>query len=173
MLPACRGNRMINQLELRHIELLQHTIGVTPKSREPYRNHFLAGDDHYANTDLKELVAAGYMAAQPAPAMWGDGTVYCCTPEGSALAISRLPKPKKRSRYDDYLHAEVCESFAEWLGIEVPEREYSDSFSRVRLKSSKATGEYCKTLKDAKASYKAALKVNKGKYTPSNGWHYE
>lgn len=164
---------MINQLELRHIELLQHTIGVTQKNREPYRNHYLAGDGHYANADLKDLVAAGYMTAQPAPAMWGDGTVYCCTPQGSALAISSFPKPKKRSRYDDYLHAEVCESFAEWLGIDIPKREYSDSFSRVRLKSSKATGEYCKTLKDAKTSYKAALKANRDECSKLKGWHYE
>ncbi|MCK8538203.1 hypothetical protein [Yersinia ruckeri] len=83
---------MANQLELRHLGLLQHTIGVSEKSREPYRNHFLAGDGHSDNADLKQLVAVGYMTAHPAPAMWGDGTVYCCTPEGSALAISSLPK---------------------------------------------------------------------------------
>ncbi|EOI7462223.1 hypothetical protein OZ843_000319 [Yersinia enterocolitica] len=38
---------MINQLELRHIELLQHTIGVTQKNREPYVLLFDSERDKY------------------------------------------------------------------------------------------------------------------------------
>lgn len=155
---------MPNQIEQRHIELMQHTIGVNERNREPYRNHFLADAGHYANSDLEVLVAEGYMTAQPAPAMWGDGTVYCCTPEGSALVISSLPKPKKRSRYEDYLNSDTCQSFAEWLGIDVPEIEYGHWYpnqGKFRMVSRRAAGEWCDTQKDAKASYKANLKAAK------------
>ncbi|WP_145538472.1 hypothetical protein [Yersinia alsatica] len=155
---------MSSKIESRHIELLQHTIGVTEKKREPYRNYFLVGDEHSDNADLKQLVAAGYMTAHPAPAMWGDGTVYCCTPKGSTLAISSLPAPKKRSRYDDYLDSETCQSFAEWLGIDVPEVEYGSWYpnqGKFRMVSRRATGEWRDTHKDAKASYKDKLKAAK------------
>ncbi len=155
---------MANQIDQRHIELMQHTIGVNEQNREPYRNHYLAGDGHYANADLEVLVAAGYMTSQPAPTMWGDCTVYCCTQKGSALAISNLPAPKKRSRYEDYLDSDTCQSFAEWLGIDVPGIEYGHwhpNQGKFRMVSRRATGEWCDNRKDAKASYKAKLKAAK------------
>lgn len=155
---------MPNQMEPRHIELLQHTIGVTQQNHEPYRNHYLAGDGHHSNSALKELVTAGYMTAQQAPAMWGDGTVYCCTPKGSALAISSLPEPKKRSRYEDYLNSDTCNSFAEYLGIDVPEMECGNWYpnqGKFRMVSRRATGEWCDNRKDAKASYKSKLKATR------------
>ncbi|PSH38363.1 hypothetical protein BA192_07945 [Yersinia pseudotuberculosis] len=155
---------MANQIDQRHIELMQHTIGVNEQNREPYRNHYIAGDGHYANADLEVLVAASYMTSQPAPTMWGDGTVYCCTRKGSALAISNLPAPKKRSRYEDYLDSDTCQSFAESLGIDVPDIEYGHwhpNQGKFRMVSRRATGEWCDNRKDAKASYKAKLKAAK------------
>lgn len=77
--------------------------------------------------------------------------------------IGVVPKtPKSRSRYEEYRHSEVVESFPEWLGIDLPRREYNyygkyEERDYVRLTSSRGTGEYCKTLKDAKASYKADM----------------
>lgn len=152
------------------LELLHHTLGLTPDRREPYRNYYHAGEGHYANEELKNMVAAGYVTANQAPAMWGDGIVYCATEYGKRLALELLPHPiveknESKRRYQDYIeYAECYDSFAAYLGIDVPERQYcnwGDDRGKVRLHSRKATGEYCKTLKEAKASYKSALKTSK------------
>lgn len=146
----------------KHIALLHHTLGLTPERREPFRNHYVAGDGHHSQKELLELEAAGLMAQSPAPRFCEPGDVlFRVTDAGKALALDSLPPPPKRSRYDQYRRSECCESFAEWLGIEVPRRESDDYWHTtrglVRLVSSRATGEYKSTLKEAKASYKAAL----------------
>ncbi len=65
-----------------------------------------------------------------------------------------------KGRYQDFMEHDGYDKFTDFLGIDVPLREYSYAYETrgfVRLKSRRATGEYCKTLKEAKASYKAAL----------------
>ncbi|MEQ0277269.1 hypothetical protein [Klebsiella sp. CN_Kp100] len=155
------------------IELMQHALGINERNRTPYRNYFLAGDGHTDNETWKKLVSDGFATSRPAPDFVGGGTLYHVTGKGEELAITALPEPKKRTRYDEYLHSEVCESFAEWLGIELPvyeEREigrykyeyrmirrsraYWDSYYDVR-------GEWKPTMKAAKASYKEALRKSK------------
>jgi hypothetical protein len=112
---------------------------------------------------LLALEAAGLMTQSPAPKFCDPGdVVFRVTEAGKALALDSLPPPPKYSRYEQYLRSECCESFAEWLGIEVPVREPSYSYStpnHFRLKSSRAVGDYALTMKEAKASYKAALKA--------------
>ncbi|QLR72695.1 hypothetical protein HV337_09180 [Citrobacter freundii] len=155
------------------IELMQHALGIGERCRIPCRNYFLAGDGHTDNEEWKKLVADGCATSRPAPDFVGGGTIYHVTDKGEAKAISALPEPKKRTRYDDYRHSEVCESFGEWLGIELPvyesrevgrykweyrmvrrSRAYWDTYCDVR-------GEWKPTKKAAKASYKEALRKSK------------
>ena len=51
------------------IELLHHTLGLSPRCREPYRNHFVAGPGHHAQADLLELVRLGLMERARAPSL--------------------------------------------------------------------------------------------------------
>lgn len=155
------------------IELMQHALGISERNRTPYRNYFLAGEGHTDNEKWEDLVSDGLATSRPAPDFVGGGTLYHVTEKGEATAISALPEMKKRTRYDDYLHSEVCESFGEWLGIELPvyedrkvgrykweyrmvrrSRAYWDSYYDVR-------GDWMPTKKAAKASYKEALRKSK------------
>lgn len=151
------------------IELMQHALGISEHNREPYRNYFLAGEGHTDNPTWQKLVEEGLAKAGPAP-KWSCGdTVYEVTDEGKALAIAALPAAKKRTRYDEYLRSEVCESFWEWLGIELPvyeEREigpYKYVYRMVRRSCAwdsyyDVCGDWMPTKKAAKASYKDALR---------------
>ena len=147
------------------IGLLQHALGINENRREPYRNYFLASGGHSDNADLESLVAAGLMTSRAAPSFCADGdVVYHVTDAGREKAIAALPAPKKRTRYDDYLRSEVCESFAEWLGIDVPKVEYGSWYpnsGKIRMTSRRATGAWCSTKKEAKASYKQVLSASK------------
>lgn len=75
------------------------------------------------------------------------------------------PIPKGKNTYMEYLDAEVCESFPEYIGIQLPEFEY-DRFRGVRLVSTKyhnVWGDYKLTKKEAKVSYKEKLKAHLNK----------
>ncbi|POY57379.1 hypothetical protein PB70LOC_03263 [Pectobacterium versatile] len=77
---------------------------------------YVAGPQHYANSDLKTLISAGMMTSSPAPKFCRDGdVVYSCTDTGRDIAISALPPPPKPTRYSEYLDADSCMSFSEWL----------------------------------------------------------
>lgn len=105
------------------IELMQHALGINERQRQPYRNYFLAGGDHPDDTEWQKLVERGLAKSSPAPAWSCGDVVYQVADVGQVVAISALPEPKKPTRYDEYLHSEVCESFGEWLGIQLPEYE--------------------------------------------------
>lgn len=158
------------------IGLMQHALGISENHREPYRNYFLASADSHDDLAWQGLVKNGLAKAGKAPEWSCGDVVYQVTEAGKSLAISALPEPKKLTRYDEYLHSEVCESFGEWLGIQMPEYEYRavDRFrgkyeyrmyrrSRIYWDSSvDVKGDWCPTKKAAKASYKAALRASKG-----------
>ena len=79
------------------------------------------------------------------------------------LNIYELPQlPKNRhDRYVDYLNHDGGLTFAEYLGIDEPVEEYfyKNNHERfIRFKNRNVTGEFCKTKKEAKISYKMALK---------------
>ncbi|HHL9592723.1 TPA: hypothetical protein ACQ98W_002918 [Citrobacter braakii] len=155
------------------IELMQHALGINERNRTPYRNYFLAVEGHTDNVKWEELVSDGFATSRPAPDFVGGGTLYHVTEKGEATAISALPEPKKRTRYDDYLHSEVCESFGEWLVIELPfyeDREvgrYKWEYRMVRRLRAHwdsyydVRGDWMPTKKAAKASYKEALRKSK------------
>jgi hypothetical protein len=67
---------------------------------------------------------------------------------------------KSHARYVEYLNSETSLTFAEYFGIDVPVAEYIEKYGKtfVRFKNEKVAGEFCKTKKEAKASYKEALK---------------
>lgn len=144
------------------LHLLHHTLGVRPDQRKPYRNHYVAGPGHHSQSDLEQLEAAGLMEHATPPRFLADGdVVFRVTEAGRSYALEHLPPEPKRSKYEQYLHSESSLSFAEWLGIDVPEREYGwwgDAKGKVRLKSRLAVGGWAKTIKEAKASYKAVLR---------------
>ena len=149
----------------RQIGLLHHTLGLRPDQREPYRNHFLAGPGHHDMPDLEALETAGLIKRTNPPSFCREQDIlFCVTDAGKNLAIERLPEPPKRTRYEEYLRADCCESFAEWLGITKPEYEYSNQGVRMVRKRSTywgfelIEGEWCQTKKEAKASYKKTLR---------------
>lgn len=147
------------------IGLMQHALGINERHREPYRNYFLASSGHSDSADLESLVSAGLMTSRAAPSFCSeDDVVYHVTDAGQEIAIAALPAPKKRTRYEEYLAADYGHSFAEWLGIDVPEIEYgswSPCRGKFRMVSRRAAGEWCDTQKAAKASYKEALRASK------------
>lgn len=77
------------------------------------------------------------------------------------------------SRYQQFLHSDCGNTFAEYLGINVPVLEYdrphlADGYQYRYVRTSyiiwgpeRIEGDWCRTKKEAKASYKAALKKAK------------
>lgn len=143
------------------LNLLHHTLGLRPDQRNPFRNHFMAGPGHHDQPDLEALEAAGLMVRGKPPVFCDQSDVlFRVTDAGRALALDLLPQPPKRTRYEQFLCADCGLSFAEWLGIDRPRIEICGYFrpgGAVRMTSSRATGEWKPTRKEAKDSYKAVL----------------
>lgn len=64
----------------------------------------------------------------------------------------------EKPSYADYLHAETTISFMEFIGVEVPRREFQSKANQFlyRFVKGNLVGEWCKTIKLAKESYNAA-----------------
>lgn len=161
-------NTTTSSVSPEQLGLLHHTLGLSQHQCSEYRNYFLAGAGHHDQANLLALVDAGLMSRSPAPSWTCGDDLFRVTDIGRSYAIANLPPmptPVKYSKYQEYLRADIGCSFAEWLGIEVPRREYQgyrhSADHRVRLVSSKATGEWGATLKEAKALYKTALGATK------------
>jgi hypothetical protein len=150
------------------LHLLHHTLGVTSKRREPYRNHFVASEGHHDLADLKALEAAGLMARSPTPKFCdADSMVFHVTEAGRTHALDNLPQPPKLTRYGEYMDADTGHSFAEYLGINAPRVEWNREWGKKSLYryvrqdwqyQCDVAGEWKPTKKAAKASYKEALK---------------
>jgi hypothetical protein len=160
------------------IELLQHTLGLTGKTRgnhTPHRNLFVAGDGHHDMKHLEALEGMGLMERRRSPSFLAAGdVVFAATDTGTAAALAALPEPKPRTKYEDYLDADGCagDSFGEFLcGGRLPEYEERGDWRNREYRMFRRTawiwhwssvrdveGAWCKTMKEAKASYKAALK---------------
>ncbi len=165
------------------LHLLHHTLGLRLGQCEPFRNHFLAGPGHHDQADLEALELAGLMHRAKAPAFCDDGdVVFFCTDKGKEYAIEHLPPEPTRTKYGEYLRDDFCESFAEFLGINKPKYEsrwvLGDGYEyrMFRLDRSvrwaaypEIAGDWCKTKKAAKESYKAALKSKKKSLASAKG----
>lgn len=171
---------MIAQVPAYQIQLLHHTLGLSERRRESYRNHFVAGHGNSDMLHLEALVRAGLMERRRTPTFCDPADiVFAATDAGLTMAIAALPEPTppaKRTRYEEYLDADGCggDSFGEFLcGSRLPEferrgdwrkeeyrmfrRAYSHTYDRYGYRD--VQGEWQSTKKDAKASYKAALKA--------------
>lgn len=117
-----------------------------------------------------------------------DEVVYRATDEGKQFALDKLPPPPppaKRTKFDAYLdECECYDGFAHFLGINMPQyqqrgecgareyrmvryprgsayRQYRRHYDFARwspYETLEVVGEWAPTMKEAKASYKAALK---------------
>lgn len=154
----------------RQLDLLHHTLGVRPDRREPYRNYFVAGPGHHAQADLEALEAAGMMFRQRTPAFCDkDDVVFACTDAGRAYALEQLPPEPKRTKYGEYLKADCGDSFARFLGIVKPKVEMRGRWRQHEYRMYRpaghirpeVSGAWSPTIKEAKASYKAALKASR------------
>ncbi|MBI6740394.1 hypothetical protein [Pseudomonas syringae] len=170
------------------VGLLWHTLGLRPEcrdSRTVYRNRFLAGPGHSDMTDLEALVTLGLMGSRKPPAFCDQSEIlYFATKEGERFAIAEMPPAPpapKRTNFDAYLDESECyDSFAHFLGIRMPwyqergergKREYRMVRYRRNInrfhsaeylllcEPVEVAGEWCLDKKEAKASYKAALKA--------------
>ncbi|WP_122588607.1 hypothetical protein [Pseudomonas viridiflava] len=170
------------------VGLLWHTLGLRPEcrdSRTVYRNRFLAGPDHGDMTDLEALVTLGLMGSRKPPAFCDQSEIlYFATKDGERFAISEMPPAPpapKRTNFDAYLDESECyDSFAHFLGIRMPryqergergKREYrmvryTRNVGRFHspeylllCEPVEVAGEWCLDKKEAKASYKIALKA--------------
>lgn len=173
--PAAEENVCSNingiRISDQQLGLLHHTLGVRPDQREPFRNHFLASPDHYAMPDLEALETEGLMARARTPAFCSpDDMLFIVTDAGRRLALRLLPAAPKKTRYQEYLDADYGLDFHEFLGINKPEfesrgdwrnreyrmRRWAGGYSYVDVQ-----GEWARTKKEAKASYKKSLREKK------------
>lgn len=161
------------------LQLLQHTLGVRVDQRTPYRNYFVADPGHHDMPDLEVLESLGLMGHHKAPSFCNaDDIVFFTTDAGRALALEMLPEPPKLTRYREYLACDAQESFGEYLVKNLPKFETESEYRKVgkrwryvyRHRMYRAIysgygyelyrdvqGDWARTKKAAKASYKAAL----------------
>lgn len=163
------------QITEQALRVLHHTLGLRPDHREPYRNHFVAGDGHHDMPALDELEKAGLMERRSTPAFCdASDIVFVATEPGRNLALEMLPPEPKRTKFEEYIHADCFDSFAEFLGIRKPKHEARGDWRRREYRMYRercsdgyydmwrdVQGDWAPTKKAAKASYKAALKANK------------
>lgn len=153
--------------------LLLHTLGLSEHRRESYRNHFVAGEGHDDMPHLEALERVGLMERRPSPRFLDPGDiVFAATDAGREAAIAALPEPRKRSRYEEYLDADGSESFGEFLcGYRLPKietrRDFLGNNREYRMYRNldrwvrDVEGWWAPTMKEAKASYKTALKARR------------
>lgn len=155
----------------RQLDLLLHTLGLQPERRDSTRNYFLASEGHHDYADLESLASVGLMVKQPAPEWCGGGEIYRATEAGKSMAVTHLPPAPKLSRYREYLRSDVGDSFADYLGIQLPDVEYKSDgektlYRYVRIRRmrdftyERIEGQWAPTKKAAKASYKEMLKTS-------------
>lgn len=154
------------------VVLLQHSLGIGPHQRQPCRNHFIAGAGHADLPNLADLERIGYVVRKRAPSFLARGDVlFTVTDAGRRVATNALPIPST-SRYDQYLEADCSASFAQFLlGHAVPRFEvrhgYPTWYRMLREQRFDGVlridvrGEWCRTKKQAKASYKQALRASR------------
>lgn len=107
------------------LEILQHALGRNEfgQHRNPgnpdFRNHFcaeLASDDFAL---CRQAVAKGLMTERAPSAISGGAHVFSVTEAGKRYIEQHSPKPPKltrsQQRYEDWLSADGCMSFGEWL----------------------------------------------------------
>ena len=162
----------IKELAQNLLHILQHSLGLDEFGQgSQYRNHYCAGGDDVVL--CRDLAGLGYMKERPATVISGDCPWFSVTPSGiDAVALFSPPPPpqKKRKQWHEYLDCDYADSFGEFLlGVMKPAFEHRGTWRtfeyrmyrcRYSRQHTEISGEWCTTMKEAKASYKAALKVH-------------
>jgi len=87
----------IAELSVAQIELLHHTLGLSQKCSVPYRNHYVAHDQHHAWSDLLVLKALGLMMVVRTPKFCDpDEVVFSVTKLGEVVALGHLALLKRK-----------------------------------------------------------------------------
>lgn len=160
-------------------DLIGHSLGVniyhakiSEKEKhkylpdEFYRNYYCAGKIGGVYPEFKELLEKGYVET------WTKfGNDYFSVTERGILEFrnefteritnSYVQPKKSRQKYLEYISSGY-DSFEDFLGIQMPKREYINGgyrFSSTKYRS--VSGEVKPTIKEAKESYKKALKKHK------------
>ncbi len=161
----------------KQLDIIGHSLGINvyharlssnPKDKflpnEFYRNYYCVGSESIFTEEMKNLEQINFIEKW----MHGKQLYFQITDEGinyfknyfiEEITCKRKPITKSEETYNQYLDADCGENFVEYLDIQLPEREWSNK--GVRLVSTKykgLCGEFCKTLKDAKISYKLVLR---------------
>lgn len=165
------------KLTEKQIDIIGHSLGVNtyharlsnkPKDKflpnEFYRNYYCVGSEANFTEEMIELEKIGFIEKW----IHGKQLYFQITKEGieyfkdyfiEEITSKRKPISKSEERYNDYLDADYADNFKEYLGIQLPEKQYGKG--GIRFKSTKyddVHGEFCQKLKDAKLSYKVALR---------------
>ncbi|PND22892.1 hypothetical protein CN934_03560 [Ensifer sp. MMN_5] len=107
-------------MDAKQLYILQHSLGLDQYGRgEPYRNHFVTGEGSKDHADCMALVDLGLMTVRSGSALSGGDDIFRVTDAGRAAVAANSPEPPKitrsQQRYLDYLEADCCMSFGEWL----------------------------------------------------------
>jgi hypothetical protein len=168
------------------LSIMRHTIGADQYGRIQHdRNYFITGEGGKDWLDCVALVSAGYMTSRKGNAITGGDDIFFATKAGREFVqinSEPMPEPQKRTRYQEYLDADGCagDSFTEFLcgrqfpifeSRRTPRDQKGDRFGyqhrMYRLGKAMwcydrdVEGEWCATMKEAKASYKVALRASK------------
>lgn len=169
------------KLSDKQIDLIAHSLGINyynaklsddPKYKslpdEFYRNYFCVGDPNQFTDEMRELEEAGFIETWNKFGNFYFGITKNGIEEFRVIFLREiyipfisLPKTKSRSkaRYREFLNNDGYYDFAESIGIQKPRREHENGLVRfASTKYSGIKGELCKTIKEAKVSYKEALK---------------
>ncbi len=121
------------------LEIVLHTLGLTdPKTKEPYRNHFVSGDGNSDMTILASLCQKGFMVETRAPGFLEPGDrLFLVTDAGIFYAQKHRPKPRRltrdQKRYGRFLELSDCHpdlTFREFLT--------DPQFAKYRIRSSRS-----------------------------------
>lgn len=166
------------------INLISHTLGINVEYCERsikekdkllpkvfYRNFF---DYGIFTEDMQELESLGLIEKYSRLNL----ELFHVTDEGieafrtwfNENITSKYKKPSRsKLNYQEFLSSDCSYDFAWWLNIEIPKIEYSKNgylrrmykYKTANYHTYEITGEFCRTHKEAKASYKESLKLNK------------
>jgi hypothetical protein len=113
----------MSDLKDHDIEILWHSLGVSPEKRTPYRNHFCSCTDETESDlmSIRRLEKAGYMLRFKSAFDNQNSMCFTVTESGKRFALENLPVPEKLSkskiRYQLWKEYQDCfdVSFGDWL----------------------------------------------------------
>ncbi len=138
---------------------------------EFYRNYYCCGksaEKVFIELEKKGLAKRWTQFDQTYFAITDKGIVLFRDMFAHRITSTYVPESKSKQKYEEYLDADVCDSFSEWLGIVQPRVEYggyhgptSGLYRYCSMKYFGVHGDWKPTKKAAKESYKIKLKEYK------------